>query len=57
VFIDLASTSDLPEARQEKGRLEKELTPKEIQKGKAKVIEWNLQHRPLVLKQQPLSVN
>jgi hypothetical protein len=47
----------LPEARQEKGRLEKELTPKEIQKGKAKVIEWNLQHRPLVLKQQPLSVN
>jgi len=49
-FIYLASTSDLPEAAQERERLEKELTPKEVAKGKAKAVEWSRQQRPLVLK-------
>jgi TPR repeat protein len=56
-FIYLASTSDLPEARQEKERLEKELTRKELEKGKAKAVEWTRQHQPLVLKGKPLTVN
>ncbi|MBV9180290.1 MAG: sel1 repeat family protein, partial [Acidobacteria bacterium] len=48
-FIYLASTSDLLEAEQEKERLEKELTPKELKKGKAKALEWSSQHPALVL--------
>ena len=44
-FIYLASTSDLPDARQELERLEKELTHKEIEKGKAKAVEWTRQHQ------------
>jgi TPR repeat protein len=53
-FIYLASTSDLPEAKEEKERLEKELTPKELNKAKEKAVEWSRQyppvHHPLVLK-------
>jgi uncharacterized protein len=56
-FIYLASTSDLPEARQERERLEKELTPKEREKGRAKAVEWTRQHRLLVLKGKPVTVN
>lgn len=56
-FIYLASTSDMPEAKQEKDRLEKELTPKEMEKGKAKVVEWTRQHQPLVLKGKPATLN
>jgi TPR repeat protein len=48
-FIYLAGTSDLPEAKQEKERLEKELTPKELGKAKAKAVEWARQHPPLAL--------
>jgi len=49
-FIYLASTAaDLPEARQERERLEKELTHKEIERGKAKAVEWTRQHHPLVI--------
>jgi len=48
-FIYLASTADLPEARQERERLEKELTHKQIEKGKAKAVEWTHQHHPLVI--------
>lgn len=49
-FIYLASTSDLPEAAQERERLEKELTPKEVAKGKTKAVEWSRHQRQLVLK-------
>jgi TPR repeat protein len=56
-FIYLASTSDLPDARQERERLEKELTHKEIEKGKAKAVEWTRQHQPLVLKGKPPTAN
>jgi TPR repeat protein len=55
-FIYLASTSDLPEAKQQRASLEKELTPKELEKGKAKAVEWTRQHQPLVLKGKPLIV-
>jgi len=56
-FIYLASTSDLPEARQERERLEKELTRKELEKGKAKAVEWTRQRQTLVLKGKPATVN
>ncbi len=56
-FIYLASTSDIPEAKQERERLEKELTRKEVEKGKAKAVEWTRQHQLLVLKGKPLAVN
>jgi TPR repeat protein len=56
-FIYLASTSDLPEAKQERERVEKELTPKEIEKGKTKASEWIGQHRLLVLKSKPPAAN
>ena len=56
-FISLASTSDLPDAQRDKERLEKELTPKEIQKGKLKAIQWAREHQPLVLKGKPPSAN
>ena len=59
-FIYLASTSDLPEAKEQKERLEKELTPKELNKAMDKAVEWSRQHpplhHPLVLK-KPLKVN
>jgi len=48
-FIYLASTSNLQEAKQEKERLEKELTSKELGKAKAKAVEWGRQHPPLAL--------
>jgi len=56
-FIYLASTSDMREAKQEKERLEKELTPKEMEKGKAKVVERTRQHQLLVLKGKPATLN
>ena len=56
-FIYLASTSNLPEAKQERERLEKELTPKELEKGRAKAVEWTRRHPPLVLKGKPLTAN
>jgi uncharacterized protein len=56
-FIRLASSADLPEAKQEKERMEKELTPKEIDKGKTKSIEWTRQHPSLELKGRPLTGN
>lgn len=56
-FIYIASTSDLPEAKRERECLEKELTPNELKKGKAKAVEWTRQHHPLVLKGKPLIVN
>ena len=58
-FIYLAATSpDLPQAKQEKELLEKELTSKELEKGKAKADDWSRQHHPLVLRgSKPLIVN
>ena len=56
-FIYLASTVDLPEAKQERERLEKELTPKELEKGKAKAVEWVRKHPPLALKGKPMTAN
>ncbi len=49
-FIYLASSSDIPEAKQERELLENELTRKEVGKGKAKAVEWTHQHAQLVLK-------
>jgi hypothetical protein len=49
-FIAIASTADLPDAKREKERLEKELNPKELKKGQAKAVEWVRTHHPLVLK-------
>ena len=48
-FAYLAATSELPEAKQQKERFEKEMNPKEIGKGKAKAIEWSHYHHGLVL--------
>lgn len=56
-FIYIASTADLPQAKRERERLEKELTPNELEKGKAKAVEWTRQHHPFVLKGKPLIVN
>ncbi|MCU1298045.1 MAG: Sel1 domain protein repeat-containing protein [Acidobacteriaceae bacterium] len=56
-FVSLASTSNLPEAKQEKELLEKEMTPKELEKGKAKAVEWARDHHPLVLRGKPQRVN
>jgi hypothetical protein len=53
-FIYLASVAGVPEATQERERLEKELTHKELQKGKAKASEWSHQQHPLVLKGGPI---
>ncbi len=56
-FIYMASASDLPQAKQERERLEKELTPKELKKGKTKADEWSRQHHPVVLKGKSEIVN
>lgn len=56
-FVYLASMSDVLQAKQEKERLEKELTPKEMEKGKARADDWARQHHPLVLKGKPATVN
>jgi TPR repeat protein len=58
-FIYLAATSpELPQAKQEKERLEKELTPKELKKAKTKADDWSRQHHPLVLRgSNPLTVH
>ena len=52
-FMYLASVAGMPEASQERERLEKELTHKELQKGKDKAIEWSHQLHPLVLRGAP----
>jgi uncharacterized protein len=49
-FIYLASSSDIPEAKQEREMLERELTRKEVEKGKAKAVEWTGKHAQPVLK-------
>jgi uncharacterized protein len=57
-FIYLASAADLPEAGQEKEGLEKALTHKEIEKGKAKAVEWTRQHHPLAIRiEKPSTAN
>ncbi len=56
-FIYLASSSGIPEAKQEGEILEKELTRKEVEKGKAKAVEWTHQHAQLVLKGKTLTTN
>jgi len=43
-FAYLAAQSDLPEAAQEKEQFEKEMTPKEVAKGKARAIDWTRSH-------------
>jgi len=43
-FIFLASTAEVPGAKQQKETLEKELTPKEVAKGKKRAVEWAQQH-------------
>jgi TPR repeat protein len=55
-FIYLASTSGLPEAQREKELVEKELTPEEIEAGKAKAAGWSRRH-VLVIKGRPLIVD
>ncbi len=49
-FILLASTADVPGAKQQKETLEKELTPKELAKGKKRAVEWSQQHPSLGLR-------
>jgi hypothetical protein len=49
-FIYLASATGLAEANQERERMERELTRKELQKGRAKATEWAQQQHPLILK-------
>ena len=46
----MASASDLPQAKQERELLEKELTPKDLKKGKTKGVVR--QHHPVVLEGQ-----
>ena len=46
----LASTTDLPDGKAEKEAFEKEMTAKQIKQGRAKAIEWNWEHKPLMLR-------
>jgi uncharacterized protein len=56
-FIYMAAASDVPQAKQERERLEKELTPKELEKGKARAEEWSRRHHPVVLRGRSQIVN
>jgi hypothetical protein len=56
-FVYLASTSNLPEAQQERERMEKELTPKEMKEGKAKAVAWTRQHEPVILRGKTPTAN
>jgi uncharacterized protein len=50
-FVYLAASTGMTEAMQEKKSLEKEMTPKELEKGRAKANQWESQHHPpLVLR-------
>jgi hypothetical protein len=44
--------SNLPEARQEQERMEKGLTPKEMERGKARAKDWCRQHGALLVTQK-----
>jgi TPR repeat protein len=50
-FAYLAFQSELPQAVQEKEQFEREMTPKELDKGKAKALEWTRSqyHHPVML--------
>lgn len=48
-FVYLAASSDMREAKQEKENLEKEMTPKEMEKGRTQAIAWANQHPPTTL--------
>lgn len=54
-FVYLASTSGLQEAVQEKDRLETGLTKKEINKAKAKAVQWTRENPPLALRRETLN--
>ncbi|MGA8152733.1 MAG: tetratricopeptide repeat protein [Terriglobales bacterium] len=59
-FVFLADASDLAEAKQEKATLEKELTPTEVKKAKARATKWAGQHNqygPLKLRGKMTTVN
>jgi TPR repeat protein len=51
-FIYIAAMSNLPEARQEQERMEKGLTPKEMERGKARAKDWCRQHGALLVTQK-----
>ena len=55
-FVYLAASTDVTGAKKEKEDLEKELTPKEVEKGKARAIKWEHEHlrTPLLLKKAPM---
>jgi len=44
-FIFLASSADIPEAKQERVSLEREMGSKDVEKAKKKAIEWAKQHQ------------
>jgi len=56
-YILLASSGNVAEARQEKDSFEKQMTTKEIEKGKAKAIQWTRQRSSLVLMKRTPSAN
>lgn len=52
-FVYLAATTDMTEAKQEEKNLAKEMTPKELEKGRAKATKWASEHSlPLVLRRK-----
>jgi hypothetical protein len=54
-FVYLAATLGLTDAKQDKESLEKEMTPKELEKGSAKATRSASEHRPpLVLRGKTL---
>ena len=50
-FVYLAASTGNDRGQARKASLEKELTPKELEKGRAKATQWSSQHHPpLVLR-------
>jgi len=58
-FVTLAAMSNLPDATLEKQSFEKQMSPKEMEKGKVKATQWANQHlsEPLVLRRKVPTTN
>ena len=55
-YILLASTADLPKARQDKDHYEQELSKRDVEKGRKQARDWSKTHHPpLGLKERPPS--
>ena len=55
-YIYIASTANLLIAQQDEAQLEKEMSPKEVEKARKKAVAWAREHQPVTLRKRAVAV-